>query len=132
MQKIFVYGSLMSGMSAHKYMSNNTERDYVCRLLSSECVTAEKYAMYIHDGFPFVFEGRNLYNILGELYEISGSLFNRLEGYEGDFYTRKLTRVILGGSEVEAYMFFGRGHFFGMKEVGPDYRAFYFGENHGE
>lgn len=116
--KIFVYGSLMSGMEAEEYM-----RD--AELLCRQCITADDFSMFIHDGYPFVFSGRSKYPIKGELYEISPQEMKNLREYEGDFYYLEVTDVICGDNAVSAYLFMGRGHFFGMTEVvGGDYRKY--------
>lgn len=118
MKKLFVYGTLMSGLSTEGHMDG-------AELVSADCSTAQEFAMYIYEGFPFVFEGRQRYRIKGELYLVPDDMFKRLDGYEGDFYFRKLTEIEVDGNAVTAFMYFGRGHFFGMKEVtGGDYRKF--------
>lgn len=118
MKKLFVYGTLMSGLDKNGRMAG-------ARLLCRDCRTLSDFSMYIYEGFPFVFEGRNRYRIKGELYEVPADVLKCLDEYEGGFYFRKLTEVECGCDTITAFMYFGRGHFFGMKEVSDgDYRKF--------
>lgn len=118
MKKIFVYGSLMLGLDTDGNMNG-------AKLVHADCRTLHKYAMYIYEDYPFIFEGRSNYQIKGELYEVPADVLKHLDAYEGDFYFRKLAEIECGEETVSAFVYFGRGHFFGMKEVkGGDYRAF--------
>ncbi|MGE4267529.1 MAG: gamma-glutamylcyclotransferase [Deferribacterales bacterium] len=118
MKKLFVYGTLMSGLDKEGRMNG-------AELTCAECRTSRELSMYIYEGCPFVFEGRNRYRIKGELYEVPDDMLKYLDEYEGDFYFRKMEEVECGDSVFTAFMYFGRGHFFGMKEVsGGDYRKF--------
>ncbi len=117
--KMFVYGSLMSGMKANLEMDG-------AELMCQEALTVDALSMYINDGYPFVFNGRSKYQIKGELYEVPDRLLNRLSEYEGEFYYMTVTDVICGERIVCAYIFMGRGHHCDMPEVADgDYRKFY-------
>ncbi|MGE4319144.1 MAG: gamma-glutamylcyclotransferase [Deferribacterales bacterium] len=121
--KMFVYGSLMSGMRANEEMDG-------AELVCPEAVTVDPLSMYINDGYPFVFNGRSKCRIKGELYEVPDSLLKRLTDYEGEFYYMTVTDVICAERTVCAYIFMGRGHHCDMAEVADgDYRKFYNAEN---
>ena len=115
--KLFVYGTLMSGMDSHGLMDQAV-------LISGKCETADMMSMYMHEGYPFVFNGRTKYRIQGELYNVSSAHFKRLSAYEGEFYYLTVTDVICDGLVTDAHIFMGRGHFAGMNEVGGDFRKF--------
>lgn len=117
--KMFVYGSLMSGLEASDYLKG-------AQLVCADSLTVDRMSMYVHEGYPFVFSGRSKCQIKGELYEVPESLLKKLSEYEGDFYYITVTDVFCGKKIHCAYIFMGRGHFQGMEEVPEgDYRKYH-------
>ena len=89
--RIFVYGSLLSGLSNHKLLEA-----YDAKLIGT-ARTGSRFTMLDLGAFPGIVEG-NESQIVGEVYEVDHDCFamlDRLEGYP-DFYTRKRIRTSAG------------------------------------
>ena len=60
---LFVYGTLMKNLSNHSYLKYS--------LYLGECYSLEKYVILIDGSIPYLSTSKNIYNIKGELYDIS-------------------------------------------------------------
>ena len=101
---VFVYGTLKRGHGNHAWFLGESKFLGTGR-------TAESYAMHVAYGFPTVVASPPLYPVEGELYAVSLATLAELDRLEGhpSFYTRRLAGVTHeDGSEVEAWMYFGR------------------------
>ncbi|UDY80724.1 gamma-glutamylcyclotransferase [Geobacillus phage GR1] len=111
MNKFFVYGTLMSGMSNHNILIQEA-------IENIEPAIVEKKDLYIHEcgRFPCMLEGTG--KVLGEIItikpeylNISIKLLDRLEGYYGldddmNLYHRILSHCKAhDGSLIECYMY---------------------------
>lgn len=98
MNKIFVYGTLLSGFGNHKRLLENK---------STYLGTAEiKGKMFSMGGFPGVTEGED--DIHGEVYEVNDEVLKSLDRLEGhpNFYKRTQVELTSDweGYEVEVYI----------------------------
>ena len=85
---LFVYGSLMRGMSAHHLMDGAA--------FVRSCSTVPKYALMVWEGFPALVIGDS--SIEGELYTVSAEKLHLLDEYEGVPSEYERTRIeLLGG-----------------------------------
>jgi gamma-glutamylaminecyclotransferase len=105
MQKVFVYGTLMTGFENHIYMSKS-------RLLG-KAMTMKKFYMTARF-IPFVSDVENEKSnyIIGEVYEVDSQSLNSIDRLEGhpDFYKRKEIDVRLDdGSTMKCWMYFSEG-----------------------
>jgi len=110
-QKVFVYGTLRKGYGNHNACLAGAPN----LKFMGKGKTVGTFNMR-SGGFPFVSQELNDGNdstIVGELYEVEEStLLGPLDGLEGhpDFYTRKMTQIVLDDSEhgdvEEAWMYF--------------------------
>lgn len=87
---VFVYGTLKSGFSNHKFYMDNSE-------LVDDAITTDKYAMIGEDrAFPYLLGvNENGFNIKGELYEVPESSLKFLDRLEGvpTHYKREIITV---------------------------------------
>jgi gamma-glutamylcyclotransferase (GGCT)/AIG2-like uncharacterized protein YtfP len=111
MNKFFVYGTLMSGMSNHKILIQEA-------IESIESAVADDKDLYMHEcgRFPCMLKGTGkvsgeIITIKPEYLNISMKLLDRLEGYYGPNNDMNLYHRILGhckasdGSLIECYMY---------------------------
>lgn len=100
-REVFVYGSLMSDKSNHKYFLLDAE-DW------GPAVTVEpKYDLVCLGGFPGVLPDGEC-GVIGELYTVDDDTFERLDTLEsnGVMYRRELVPVALqDGVVVDAWMY---------------------------
>lgn len=96
MAKVFVYGSLMSGLLNSKLLSASK--------LLGEFTTPPKYKMFDLGLFPCVVRGGDT-AIKGEIYEVDGYTLDRLDALEGhpDFYRRQAIQTDHGTTWVYLY-----------------------------
>ena len=97
-QKVFVYGTLMSGEGNHRLLDHNGAR------LLGPAVTAPSFDLVSLGGFPAMFADGDT-AIAGELYEVDAATLEDLDRLEGHprFYRRQ--RIALAdGARVEAYV----------------------------
>jgi gamma-glutamylcyclotransferase (GGCT)/AIG2-like uncharacterized protein YtfP len=97
---IFVYGTLMSGLTNHTVMQNPTFR--------GKAVTKDKYSLYC-SGIPYMSKKNAHTQIQGELYEVDEEDLKRVDILEGHprFYKRTTIPVINDQNEevlIEAYI----------------------------
>ena len=101
MSRIFVYGTLKRGFSAHDLMGNSA--------FVGEFRTHPRYHLYDVGSFPTIAETNEHGNgVLGEVYEVDNkAVMQRLDYYEG--VARGLFRKELidlsDGSQATAYMY---------------------------
>jgi gamma-glutamylaminecyclotransferase len=117
--RVFVYGSLMSGLHNH-HMLDGARR-------VGRGTTGPHYRMVSLGGFPAVLAGGSS-AVAGELYEVPGRVLGRLDRLEGhpDWYRRTPCDVRLDdGTAVEAEMYVMTGHAYDGRDPVPggDWRA---------
>ena len=88
--KVFVYGSLMSGLSNHVFLEDST--------LTARGKTAGNFDMFDLGSFPGVQERTDGHGspIVGEVYSVAAATLADLDRLEGHptFYRRKIVEVI--------------------------------------
>jgi gamma-glutamylcyclotransferase (GGCT)/AIG2-like uncharacterized protein YtfP len=94
---IFVYGSLKKGFSKHDLIEGS---QFICKTR-----TWENFAMVDLHHFPGVIKGQSVSPIYGEVYDISDSLLDILDEYEGNWYYREQVKLEAG---FAAWMYFLR------------------------
>jgi len=99
--KLFVYGTLRKGLSNHHFISE------------SECIgagkTVEKFSLYLSQiGLPMVAKAPQLYQIHGEIYEVSDAKLAQLDLLEGhpNWYKREQIDVEIDGKIHTCWMYF--------------------------
>ena len=83
MSKVFVYGSLMSGLHNNHCLRGAT--------LLREATTAGKFSMFSIGTFPMVIEEDEWSTVVGEVWEVDDrtlSILDQLEGVDSGFYER--------------------------------------------
>lgn len=95
--KVFVYGSLMSGMPNHARM-----RDAI--LLSKDARTENpEYELHelVEFSFPSAIRSPMGTTLFGEVYHVSDQLLAMMDYFEGhpDFFKRQEVQIVLDGSE---------------------------------
>ncbi len=101
---IFVYGTLMTGESAHPLLA--------CSLESVEPASLAPAALLSLGAYPMLVDGAG--TVRGELCRISpgayAEMLTRLDRYEGPQYARELRTVHVAGDDdaVEAWVYVGR------------------------
>ena len=121
MHTLFVYGTLLSGMTNNHFLAGAS--------FIGKARTIDKYTMYTNGAFPAITEEAKS-QIIGEVYLVSEEemeSINRLEGYvpgrKGNHYECKKINVILDDdTTMHALVFYYKGktpRFGGWKEV-PD------------
>lgn len=115
MTRVFVYGTLLSGLGNHGILSTSA----FVRASRSE----PRFTMVDLGAFPGIVEGGST-AIVGELYDVGHATLARLDRLEGHprFYERK-TIALDDGSAVAAYVL--PPHYVGEREaiVSGDWRA---------
>lgn len=104
MIKVFVYGSLMSGMYNHSVLGLNPV------LISGQAVTKEPDYMMKHGAFPSVISAVGKGYICGEVYEVSETILADLDALEGhpNFYRRIEIEVVPdGGEPFDCWIYIG-------------------------
>ena len=123
MKKVFVYGSLLSGLGNHGLLSESK--------LVGITKTPKSFNMLDLGSFPGVIEEREGKAIIGEVYEVDDMTFNRLdqlEGYNKNNPTRGLyDRMIIETEFGEAYMYTYNNHYGGGDNIveDGDWRKYY-------
>jgi gamma-glutamylcyclotransferase (GGCT)/AIG2-like uncharacterized protein YtfP len=78
MNKVFVYGSLLSGMGNHVLLSDTKSK------MLGECRTPRQFAMIDLGYFPGIVPAeKEPVEILGEVYEVDDETLHRLDRLEG-------------------------------------------------
>lgn len=98
MAKMFVYGTLKRGQSAHDLMEGSK--------FLGEMSTHPRYSLYNMGGFPGMGEGKEAGGVHGELFEVDEDCLWRVDRYEGAPHLFKRAVIELAdGTKAEAYMF---------------------------
>ena len=94
---LFVYGTLKRGCRLHYYLEG---ADFI-----DVGETVDEYSLY-DDGIPFVYLGKPVSRIRGEVYDIDEGILARLDFLEGG-YERKIIPVKLadGGNVVHCFIY---------------------------
>lgn len=101
---IFVYGTLMSGESAHALLAPYVQRSMTATLSDVE--------LYDLGAYPVLVTGVG--TVYGELYWLADAKYDetlrQLDRYEGTSYERRLHSIAVNGSDslVEAWVYVGR------------------------
>ena len=97
---VFVYGTLMKNLSNHFYLKSST--------FLGECYTLEKYIILIDGSIPYLSTSKNIYNIKGELYDISNDTLKEIDELEdeGNWYKRKELKIVLNEKIITCYAYF--------------------------
>src|SRR4051795_9213580 len=93
--KLFVYGSLRRGESAHPRLSGAT--------LLARVWTEPRFTLVDMGGYPALVEGGDT-AVLGEIYEVDSALLMELDAYEEapEVYRRRTLGI--AGERVEVYV----------------------------
>jgi gamma-glutamylaminecyclotransferase len=97
---LFVYGTLMKNLSNHSYLKYS--------LYLGECYSLEKYVILIDGSIPYLSTSKNIYNIKGELYDISNDTLKQIDELEdeGNWYKRKELKIVLNEKIMTCYAYF--------------------------
>lgn len=97
--KVFVYGSLLSGLSNHRLLNGS-------RLIGAGRA-AGGFRMVSFGGYPGVYGWDDGTDLPGELYEVTAETLQRLDRLEsnGSFYQRAERTVMIGGEEHTAWVY---------------------------
>ena len=97
---VFVYGTLMKNLSNHFYLKSST--------FLGECYTLEKYIILIDGSIPYLSTSKNIYNIKGELYDISNDTLKEIDELEdeGNWYKWKELKIVLNEKIITCYAYF--------------------------
>jgi gamma-glutamylcyclotransferase (GGCT)/AIG2-like uncharacterized protein YtfP len=100
MVKLFVYGSLKRGFSAHQLL-----KDCGAEFLN-EATTHARYHLVKVSWYPGMVEGEEGSGVQGELYEVPDVAIQLLDRYEGtpQLFTRNVIQLA-DGSEAVAYLY---------------------------
>jgi len=107
--RVFVYGSLLSGLHNHGCLDGAT-------FLGAARTLSGTWTMRDLGAFPALSHDDKGGSVLGEAYEVDGEVMARLDRLEGfpRFYTRSLVRVALRGRCIDAWVYHIEG-----RERGP-------------
>jgi len=100
MQIIFVYGTLKEGYG-NNHLLEGAE-------FLGPGKTLEKYSLYV-SGIPFVFKGKAVSHIYGELYRVKELTLKRIDRLEGhpEWYRRdEIQTVTEEGRNLTAWLYF--------------------------
>lgn len=88
-QRVFVYGTLKSGMYFHDAYLGGDKSNFV-----GPAVTTKDYTLYVR-GLPFMVRETSDTGVKGELYEVDESVLASLDELEGHpiFYKRDIIEV---------------------------------------
>lgn len=118
MNKVAVYGSLLTGLSNHGYLRNSTK-------LKDD--TVRGFDLYALTHFPGIRPGKGEVKI--EVYEVDQQTLNALDGLEGHPHFYKREQVITtSGEEVWIYVIQRDMSKNRLVESG-DWKAYYLNEN---
>ncbi len=100
MALLFVYGTLKRGFHNHKRLSS-------ARFVAS-LQTISGYQLYSYNGLPIMIFSGGESRVNGELYEVSRSVLEKIDGMEGHprMYRRE-TVIVEDSREVQAYIWQG-------------------------
>lgn len=105
MHLVFVYGTLKRGLHNHRWLADNGAE------FLGEAITRDPHRLFV-DGLPFLVEGPGEHQpgarVRGELYKVSPLGLKALDYLEGhpSFYERRLAPVLVGSTEMEAWIYF--------------------------
>ena len=95
--KVFIYGSLMSGMPNHAHISDAVLISKVARTKNPE------YELHnlVDFSFPSAFRSPMGTTLFGEVYEVDDELLAAMDYFEGhpDFFKRQEVQVVFDGAE---------------------------------
>lgn len=74
--KVFVYGTLMSGMRANHFLQTSN-------FVENDVIPANTFEMYSLGFFPALVESNDSTPVIGEVYEITSEVQGNLDRYEG-------------------------------------------------
>lgn len=97
MSKVFVYGSLLSGLHNHRQMRGAT------LLGPARTIESVGWALFSLGAFPAMALTGGLGAVRGEVYEVGGRHLARLDSFEGvssGFYVRQEVLVVVEGQGV--------------------------------
>jgi len=99
MVRLFVYGTLKRGFSAHELLTNQGA------VLLREARTASQYKLLSVGWFPGMVSDSEGQGVLGELYEVNEDVLSRLDRYENTPHLFARESVELDdGSQAVAYL----------------------------
>ena len=126
MEKVFVYGSLMTGFGNHRLLSSGSAMGSVISYGADRLVWPGQ--MLSLGAFPGLIRKDQLSLINGEVYEVNEEVFERLDMLEGypSFYDREV-RKTKNGHEAWVYFLNPLDYKYYSEEVvieNGDWRAF--------
>lgn len=97
--KVFVYGSLLSGLFNHRLLEGSE--------FLGQGVTLEFFRLVSLGAYPACLSKGQGAPVVGEVYEVSDLTFSRLDRLEGypNYYNRSKVGVKVGESEVKAWIY---------------------------
>ncbi len=93
---LFVYGTLMRGLSNHKYLKNEK---FICQ---TEILDFELYN--VTNEYPGIIKKENS-KVQGELYQINRQILEDLDKLEGDEYKRIEVNLITKEDRMKAFTY---------------------------
>lgn len=98
MEKIFVYGTLMTGFENNHLLSNSE--------LLGKAITADKYKMTARF-IPYLTKKDGDTHIFGEVYEVDEQTLRSIDNLEGhpNWYKREQIPIMLKGSTILAWCY---------------------------
>ena len=122
MKKVFVYGSLLSGLGNHPLLSNST--------LLGVTKSPREFAMLDLGSFPGVVLDEEGEEMIGEVYEVDDTTMNRLDRLEG-YNSNKPEMGLYSKKEIDtefgkAFIYIYNNHYGrGDKVINGDWRTHY-------
>lgn len=100
MNKIFFYGTLKSGFSAHYLLEHDAK-------FVAKATTSSQYSLYDVGSFPGMVKEESQSGVKGELFEVNKKCLERLDRYEGIEHGlfRRDEIELDDGNKVLAYLF---------------------------
>lgn len=93
---LFVYGTLMKGLSNHVYLTN---QEFICE------AEVLDFGLYdVTEDYPGIIRKQNS-RVKGELYKIEEDLLKVLDEFEGEEYARIEVDVLMKEGKIKAFTY---------------------------
>ena len=99
MPRLFVYGTLMTGIYNHASLENS--------IFIGSGITVDKFSLHVSGTIPFLHDDSRDYQVLGELYEVESKVLGEIDFLESnlDWYTREEIDVNVDGKIYTAWIY---------------------------